>query len=99
MINHDLKCIFIHIPRTAGSSLTTAISQQKKEGQRFDRTTRDKNQPKKIHYTVEQAKKTFGMSTLPSHSSEIRGTDSFLSINGDLPRVRRMLMTESLPSG
>ena len=61
MINHDLKCIFIHIPRTAGSSLTTAISQQKKDGERFDRTTRDKKQAKKIHYTVEQAKKTFGM--------------------------------------
>ena len=26
MINHELKCIFIHIPRTAGSSLSTAIN-------------------------------------------------------------------------
>ena len=30
MIDHDLKCIFIHIPRTAGSSLATAITQRKK---------------------------------------------------------------------
>lgn len=26
MVNHELKCIFIHIPRTAGSSLSTAIN-------------------------------------------------------------------------
>jgi hypothetical protein len=26
VINHKLKCIFIHIPRTAGSSLSTAIN-------------------------------------------------------------------------
>ena len=33
MINHQLKCIFIHIPRTAGSSLSTAIN----KGQRREK--------------------------------------------------------------
>ncbi len=30
MINHQLKCIFIHIPRTAGSSLSTAVNRGRK---------------------------------------------------------------------
>ena len=34
MIDHDLKCIFIHLPRTAGASISTAISQRKKEGEK-----------------------------------------------------------------
>ena len=60
MIDHDLKCIFIHLPRTAGASISTAISQRKKEGERFERTARGKKQTKKIHFTVEQAQKMFG---------------------------------------
>ena len=31
MIDHDIKCIFIHIPRTAGSSISTALTQRKKK--------------------------------------------------------------------
>tara|TARA_B100002019_G_scaffold232553_1_gene206425 strand:- start:2871 stop:3542 length:672 start_codon:yes stop_codon:yes gene_type:complete len=59
MINHEIKCIFIHIPRTGGSSISTAINQRKKKGERFDsiRNVKEKN---KIHYTISQAKKTFG---------------------------------------
>ena len=63
MIDHDLKCIFIHIPRTAGSSLATAITQRKKEGERFEHSKRDPKESKKIHFTVQQAKKMFGMDT------------------------------------
>ena len=61
MIDHDIKCIFIHIPRTAGSSISTALSQRKKEGERFEKTKRDPKESKKIHFTVEQAQKMFGM--------------------------------------
>jgi chondroitin 4-sulfotransferase 11 len=60
MIDHDIKCIFIHIPRTAGSSISTALTQRKTDGERFERATRDKKLPKKIHYSIFQAKKIFG---------------------------------------
>jgi len=61
MIDHDIKCIFIHIPRTAGSSISTALSQRKKDGERFEKTKRDPKESKKIHFSVEQAQKMFGM--------------------------------------
>ena len=61
MIDHDIKCIFIHIPRTAGSSISTALTQRKKEGERFEHRARVKQD--KIHFTVEQAQKKFGMDT------------------------------------
>ena len=59
MIDHDIKCIFIHIPRTAGSSISTALTQRKKEGERFENRARVKQD--KIHFTVEQAQKKFGL--------------------------------------
>ena len=59
MIDHDIKCIFIHIPRTGGSSISTALSQRKKEGERFE--NRAKQKQDKIHFTVEQAQKKFGL--------------------------------------
>jgi len=40
MIDHEIKCIFIHIPRTAGSSISTALTQRKKEGERFENRAR-----------------------------------------------------------
>ena len=48
MIDHDIKCIFIHIPRTAGSSISTALTQRKKEGERFE--NRAKQKQDKIHF-------------------------------------------------
>ena len=50
---------FIHIPRTAGSSISTALSQRKKEGKRFENRAKEKQD--KIHFNVKQAQKKFGM--------------------------------------
>ena len=55
MIDHDIKCIFIHIPRTAGSSISTALSQRKKEGERFENRAKEKQD--KIHFTRTSTKK------------------------------------------
>jgi hypothetical protein len=63
MINHELKCVFIHIPRTAGSSISTAISQRLLPGQRFKYASRSETESKKIHISVAQSQKILGEST------------------------------------
>ena len=60
MINHELKCVFIHIPRTAGSSVSTALSQRIYEGQRFQYASRCIGESKKIHFSVSQSHKLLG---------------------------------------